>query len=94
MAKLTALEERANSLLDKDEMWRTLEYLNTVDRTSGTEGEFESVRWLARKLEEYGVTYKIHEFEGYLSFPIRASLRVVAPVEKEIRAKTRWKSVV
>lgn len=89
MAKLRPLEEQANTLIDKHEMWRTLEYLNTVDRTSGTEGEFESVRWLAKKLAEYGVQYKIHEFEAYLSFPVRASLRVVAPVEKEIRAKTR-----
>ena len=89
MAKLTELETRAVALLDKDEMWRTLEYLDTVDRTSGTEGEFEAVRWLARKMEEYGVQFRIHEFEAYLSFPIRASLRVVAPLEKEIRAKTR-----
>lgn len=89
MKRLTAHEEKAVQLIDKDEMWRTLEYLNTVDRTSGTEGEFESVRWLARKMEEYGVQYKIHEFKGYLSFPIRASLRVVAPSQKEIRAKTR-----
>jgi N-acetylated-alpha-linked acidic dipeptidase len=87
--KLTDLEQRANQLVDKHEMWRTLAYLNTVDRTSGTEGEFEAVRWIARKLEEYGVQYRIHEFEGYLSFPIRASLRVVAPEGKEIRAKTR-----
>jgi N-acetylated-alpha-linked acidic dipeptidase len=89
VAKLTELEERANGLIDKDEMWRTLEYLDTVDRTSGTEGEFAAVHWLARKLAEYGVQYKIHEFEGYLSFPIRASLRVVGPMAKELRAKTR-----
>lgn len=89
MSSLSPLEQKATSLLDKDEMWRTLEYLNTVDRTSGTEGEFEAVRWLAKKMEEYGVKFRIHEFDAYLSFPIRASLRVVFPLEKEIRAKTR-----
>lgn len=89
MSKLTPFEEQWNARIDKDEMWRTLEYLNTVDRTSGTEGEFQAARWIARKLEEYGVQHRIHEFEGYLSFPIRASLRVTAPEGKEIRAKTR-----
>jgi len=89
VGKLTPSEEQAVALLDKAEMWRTLEYLNTVDRTSGSEGEFASVRWLTSKLAEYGVQYRVHHFKGYLSFPIRASLRVVAPVAKEIRAKTR-----
>lgn len=87
--RLNELEQRALSAVDQDEMWRTLEYLNTVDRTSGTEGEFEAVRWLCQKLEAYGVEHEVHEFDAYLSFPIRASLRVTAPIEKEIRAKTR-----
>ncbi len=33
--------------------------------------------------------YEVHEFDAYLSYPVRASLRVLEPVEKEIRAKTR-----
>lgn len=75
--------------IDGDRMWKTLEYLNTVDRTSGTAGEFEAVAWLTRQLEEYGVPYTVEEFEAYLSFPVRANLRVVAPIEREVRAKTK-----
>jgi len=89
MTALAPLELQATRLVDKDELWKTVEYLQTVDRTSGTEGEYESVRWLLQKLKAYGVQCQVHEFEGYLSFPIRAALRVMAPVQKEIRAKTR-----
>lgn len=89
MPKLTPLEQSVLASIDGNELWQTLESLNNVDRTSGTEGEFQSVRWLAAKLAEYGLSYQIHEFEAYLSYPVRANLRVVAPVEREIRAKTK-----
>jgi hypothetical protein len=82
------MENVLNSV-DQQVMWQTLEYLNSVDRTSGTEGEFQSVDWLAARLAEYGVRYRIHEFDAYLSFPVRASLRVLAPAGRELRAKTR-----
>jgi N-acetylated-alpha-linked acidic dipeptidase len=89
LVKLSDLERSVLATIDGDEMWRTLEYLNTVDRTSGTDGEFRSVRWLTAKLEEYGVPYELHEFEAFLSIPVRANLRVVGPVEREIRTKTK-----
>lgn len=89
MKALTDLEAAVLASIDGKEMWKTLEFLNTVDRTSGTAGEFEAVDWIARKLAEYGVEHEIEEFEAYLSYPVRANLRVVAPVEREIRAKPK-----
>ncbi len=89
MTDLTSLEESVLQSVDSAELWRSVEYLSQVDRTSATEGEYEAVDWLAAKLAEYGISYEVHEFEGYLSFPIRATLRILAPEQREIRAKTR-----
>jgi len=89
MKELSDLEATVMAAIDGREMWQTLEYLNTVDRTSGTDGEFAAVEWIVRKLEEYGVDHEVEEFEAYLSYPVRANLRVVAPVEREIRAKPK-----
>ncbi len=89
MTNLTSLEENVLQSVDPAELWRSVEYLSQVDRTSATEGEYEAVDWLAAKLAEYGVSCEVHEFEGYLSFPIRATLRILAPEQREIRAKTR-----
>jgi N-acetylated-alpha-linked acidic dipeptidase len=89
LEQLSDLERAVLAAIDGDEMWRTLQYLDTVDRTSGTAGEFASVQWLAGKLAEYGLPCELHEFEAYLSYPVRANLRVVAPVAKEIRAKPK-----
>jgi hypothetical protein len=56
---------------------------------SGKAGEYQSVEWLVKKLDEYGVANEVYEFDAYLSYPVRASLRVMSPVQKELRAKTR-----
>ena len=89
MENLTAFEEEVLSCVDADELMATVSHLSTIDRTSGTAGEYGSIDWLAAKLDEYGVQCEVLEFDAYLSFPIRASLRVLEPEAKEIRAKTR-----
>ena len=89
MAKLTALENAVLKDVSPDELWNTTAYLSGIERVSGKEGEYRSVEWLAGKLKDYGIPYDIYEFDAYLSYPIRASLRVLSPEAKEIRAKTR-----
>lgn len=89
MSKLTSLEQAVLASIDRERMWQTLQYLNSVDRTSGTAGEFAAVDWLVARLKDYGVSVDVHEFEAYLSVPVRASLRVTAPVAREVRAKTK-----
>ena len=89
MQHLSELEQRVCAEINGGEMWRTLEYLNTVDRTSGTDGEFEAVRWLEQRLAEYGIPCETHQFEAYLSYPVRASLRVVTPAGREVRCKPK-----
>jgi len=89
MAKLSALEQAVLKDVSADELWGTTSHLSTIERVSGKKGEYQSVEWLVKKLNEYGVPNEVFEFDAYLSYPVRASLRVLSPVEKEIRAKTR-----
>lgn len=86
---LKELEARAHAAVSLPEMWETLELFNSLDRTSGTEEEFQSIRFLESKLKSYGIDVEVHEYEALLSYPIRASLRVTAPEEREIPCKTR-----
>jgi N-acetylated-alpha-linked acidic dipeptidase len=89
MPNLSSFEQKVLASVDAGEMWQTVEGLSHIERISGQAGEYESVDWLVKKLTEYGVPHEVLEFDAYLSFPIRASLRVLGPVEKEFRAKTR-----
>lgn len=89
MSNLSKLERSVLSAVDGDRMWQTLEFLNGVDRTSGTEGEFAAVHWMVDRLREYGVPVEVHQFESYLSYPVRANLRVTSPLEREVRAKPK-----
>src|SRR5512137_1636627 len=89
MAKLTALESAVTKDVSADELWKTTSYLSGIERVSAKEGEYKAVDYLVKKLTEYGIKNDVYEFDAYLSYPIRASLRVLSPVVKEIRAKTR-----
>ncbi|NEY72504.1 M28 family peptidase [Bacillus mesophilus] len=65
-----------------------LERFSTLIRESGSEDERIAADFLASYLEEWGVPYKVHRPELYLSVPKRAYLKVTSPVEKEYRVKT------
>jgi N-acetylated-alpha-linked acidic dipeptidase len=65
-----------------------LERFSTLIRESGSEDEKIAADFLASYLEEWGVSYKVHHPELYLSVPKRAYLKVTSPVEKEYRVKT------
>jgi N-acetylated-alpha-linked acidic dipeptidase len=65
-----------------------LERFSTLIRESGSEDEKIAADFLASYLEEWGVPYKVHQPELYLSVPKRAYLKVTSPVEKEYRVKT------
>lgn len=87
------LEKRLLQGVSAEEMQRHLEVLCAIDRTSGTEGEFRAVEYLADVLRGYGMEPVVHEFDAYLSYPVAGGLTVVSGpgVEgpEEIRAKTR-----
>ncbi len=72
--------------VDLTEMWKHLEFLCAIDRTSGTAGEEKAMLYIADVLKSYGITVKIHEFNAYLSYPVSAKVVVG---DTEIQAKTR-----
>ena len=47
-----------------------------VDRTSGSEGERAAARYLANKLDEYGVAHTVYDARVFLSWPGRADVTV------------------
>ena len=67
------------------EIDRTLRAID-VDRTSGSEGERASAKYLDRRLAEYGIAHMLYDSHLYLSWPGRAEL--VVPALGTIRGKT------
>ncbi len=72
-------------------MWRDLEFLCTLDRASGTEGERRAMAYIAETLRAEGIQVEVHTFDAYLSYPVAGSIAVVAGdgLPAEINAKTR-----
>jgi hypothetical protein len=57
-------------------------------RESGTEAEWTAAREVASHLRKWGVPYTVHEPLLYLSVPEQASLEVLEPETRTLRAKT------
>jgi hypothetical protein len=64
-----------------------LERFSTLVRESGSEDERAAANFLVDYLNLWGVPHKVHHPDLYLSLPRKASLKIVAPVEKEFRVK-------
>ncbi len=74
--------------IDIDGVWSHVEYLSTIDKTSGTEGERKAHEYIRKKLEQWGVPYKTYEFDSLISHPQEASLRVIFPSILEVECIT------
>lgn len=57
-------------------------------RESGTEAEWSAAREVASHLRQWGVPHTVHEPMLYLSVPEQASLELLEPESRTIRAKT------
>ncbi|WP_055744189.1 M28 family metallopeptidase [Brevibacillus choshinensis] len=71
-----------------------LERFGSLVRESGSEDERQAAQFLTSLLDEWGVPYQVHRPNLYLSVPRPAKLKLVHPVEKEIRAKNPAFSVI
>ncbi len=85
-AELTVIEQ-----VSVPRMWRDLEFLCTLDRTSGTDGERRAMEYIAAELRAAGIQVEVHTFDAYLSYPVTGGITVVAGegLPTEIAAKTR-----
>lgn len=59
-------------------VWRDLEFLCSLDRTSGTDGENQAMAYIADSLRAAGVEVELHSFDAYLSYPIAGDVTVIA----------------
>ncbi|MEM2127038.1 MAG: M28 family peptidase [Candidatus Bathyarchaeia archaeon] len=76
---LSDSEEEVLKEISIIEAWSHVEYLSTLDKTSGTEGELKAHEYVRERLREYGVPFKTYEFDSLISHPREASLRVISP---------------
>ena len=85
---LAETEGKFLQTIDIERAWAHLEYLATLDKTSGTEGERKAHGYVRGKLEEYGIPYQSYEFDSLISHPKGASLTLVLPEADAIRCIT------
>ncbi len=74
--------------VDQRRLHGLLEKFATLVRESGSEDEREAAEFIVQRLEEEGVSHRVHHPSLYLSLPRGAGLRVVSPTNKEFRVKT------
>ena len=71
-----------------DALMKHTAYLSAEDRESASPGEARAVEYFRDFMENLGLDVNILEVENYLSLPVRASLKVVSPIEKELACLT------
>ena len=74
--------------ISPEEMNKILAPFDKLDRISGGEGEARASELLAQALARYGIPHRVHRFRAYLSWPVRAELRVTAPEARTLKAVT------
>jgi len=85
---LSRLENQLLKEASIEEPWRVVEGFSKLVRVSGSEDERRAADLIVKKLRGWGVDVRVYEPELYLSIPLSAEVRVVAPEERLIRAKT------
>ena len=70
-----------------EEPWRLVQEFSKLARTSGSEDERRAATLLVKRLREWDVSVQLYEPRLYLSIPLSAEVRVIAPEEKLIWAK-------
>jgi len=84
----TALQHRARSTVDAERLYEQVTWFSQVRRDTGGPGEDRAAEYIAGQLRAAGVPVTVHEFDAYLSYPIRATLDVLAPEAVQIRCLT------
>jgi len=70
------------------ELMKHTAYLAQEDRESGSPGEARAMDYFRDFMDELGLDVKILEIENYISLPVRASIQVISPLEKELACLT------
>lgn len=80
-------EETLRKSVSEDFLRKTANELCSIgEKVSGSVEEQKACKVITSKLEEYGIEYKVHRFQSYVSAPVSASLVITSPETKEIEA--------
>jgi len=71
--------EAAVAAVRPERLARHLESFAGVRRDTAGPGERQAAEYIAGRLREAGVPVEVHEFDAFLSYPIRATLEVLEP---------------
>jgi hypothetical protein len=85
MKKIKQLEKELLQELSIDKAWKNLEWLAEVgERLAGSPENEKTVEWIKKTLASEGVQVDVYQFDGVLSFPVSAQLKLLYPESKEI----------
>jgi len=84
----SAVLEAATKAVSADTLQRHIEWFSRVRRDTGDVGENQAAEYVAADLRAAGVPVTLHEFDAFLSYPIRATLEVLEPERTQIRCLT------
>jgi hypothetical protein len=84
----TGLLESATAAVDSGRLQKYLDWFSKVRRDTGGPGEDQTAAFIAGELQAAGVPVTVHEFDAFLSYPIRATLEVLTPEGAQCRCVT------
>lgn len=80
------LIDRLESGIDKELMQRNWdEMMEIAPILSGSQEEERAIMYMKEKFEGYGLECRVHRFDAYLSQPKYSKLRIISPVEMEVK---------
>jgi hypothetical protein len=84
---ITVLDSAARAV-SAETLQRHLEWFSEVRRDTGGDGENRAAEYVAAELSAAGVPVTLHEFDAFLSYPIRATVEVLEPERFQLRCLT------
>ncbi|MBM7662138.1 hypothetical protein JOC85_002945 [Bacillus mesophilus] len=85
---INQLEKQLSDEISTENLKSVLNRFSTLVRESGSEDERIAFRFLQNQLEEWKIPYTLHKPKLYISIPKQAEIKLLAPHEGVIKAKT------
>ena len=80
------LISRLEEGIDKPRLQRHWEKMMEIAPIlSGSPAEERAVHYMKKKFEEYGLECQVHQFEAYITQPVRSELKIVSPIEMKVQ---------
>jgi len=80
--------DAAAQAVDRGRLERHVDWFSQVRRDTAGPGEDRAAEYIAGELRAAGVPVTVHEFDAFLSYPIRATLEVLEPERRQFRCLT------